>query len=93
MEIPEILTPNDLKQMFDNNGKEIKNISDLILIHKTNYMPENGVIKSSRDSGALLDHYFKVGEKEYSGKHLHERNTVHFCVNGEVESHTMRKLG
>ncbi len=93
MEIPEILTQNDLNQTFDDKGKEITDTSDLVLVHKTNFIPENGVIKSSRDAGVLLDHYFDVGGERYRGKHLFERNTVHFCLNGEVTSHMMRKLG
>ena len=89
MEIPEILTQNDLNQTFDDKGKEITDISDLVLVHKTNFIPENGVIKSSRDAGALLDDYFEVGGEGYSVKYLYERNTVHFCVNGEVASHSL----
>lgn len=61
MEIPEILTQNDLNQTFDDKGKEITDISDLVLVHKTDYIPTDGVIKSTRDAGALLNHHFNVG--------------------------------
>lgn len=73
----------------DNYSKVIEGVSDLVLIHKTEYPPIDSIIKSSKDAGALGKSSFWVGEKEYYVRYPSERETVHFCLNGEVESHNM----
>lgn len=72
-----------------NHKKDIKDLSDLVLIHKTNYIPTDGIIKSSKDAGVLAEGNFWVGEQEYKVSFPSERESVHFAVNGEVESHIM----
>ena len=72
-----------------NNSKKIKGISDLVLVHKTDFIPIDGVIKSSRDAGVLGDANIWINDQEYAIDVPSERESVHFCLNGEVTSHTL----
>ena len=73
----------DILDYQENQSRKITDISDLILVHATNYIPENGVIKSPKDAGALETE--KYGEHEFQV--ARERKTIHFCVNGAVTDH------
>lgn len=72
-----------------NNSKKIKGISDLVLVHKTDFIPIDGVIKSSRDAGVLGDANIWINDQEYAIDVPSERESVHFCLNGEVTRHTL----
>lgn len=85
-----ILTPEDLAIGIDNEGKEIKTIDDLVMVHITNYMP-NGAIKSPRSTGKKItyEEYSLIGGKKFSFPIAvsEARNSVHFCLNGKVSPH------
>ncbi len=64
-------------------GKPINKIDDLVLVHLTDYLPQDGVIKSPKDAKIPL-------KREYAGREyiiMRQRDTVHFSVNGAVSSH------
>lgn len=66
--------------MEQKYGKEIKSIDDLVLIHMTKYLPINGVIKTPKSTGLTFEEEFNGVKYEVK----RQRETVHFCVNGEV---------
>lgn len=70
-----------------NDSKKIKGLSDLVLVHKTDYIPIDGIIKSSKDAGVLEDSRVIINGQEYIIDVPSERESVHFCLNGEVTSH------
>jgi len=72
-----------------NDSKKIKGISDLVLVHKTDFIPVEGIIKSSKDAGVLGDSSIWINNQEYVIDVPSERESVHFCLNGEVTSHTL----
>lgn len=76
------------KAVRDTIAPRIQGIEDLVLIHRTNYWPENGIIKTAKNAEALSK------ELEYNGHKYRvplARDTVHFAVNGEVSEHFFRK--
>ena len=78
------------KGQFGENSKlKIETAKDLALVHKTKYMP-NGKIRCQRDiPEARTDSKIRIIDDEYDASIKHERNTVHFTVNGEVSDHMM----
>lgn len=65
---------------IDNEGKEIKSIDDLVLVHVTDYIPEGGIIHSPKDAGVKF-------KKEFDGVKFElpsQRKTVHFSINGDI---------
>lgn len=65
---------------IDNEGKEIKSIDDLVLVHVTDYIPEGGIIHSPKDAGVKF-------KEEYDGIQYDlpsQRRTVHFTMNGDI---------
>lgn len=89
------LTIEDSKIIIDNTGKEIKSIDDLVMVHVTNYLPE-GKIKTplstkryeDRESGCILNGI----RYNYPVRIYHYRNSIHFCLNAEVENQTLRHV-
>lgn len=84
-----ILTESQRNTRPNKQEESISEISDLVLVHKTDYAPEGEIIKSSKDSGVLLEDKIKIGDKEYNIRFPSARETIHFAVNGEVTSHVM----
>ncbi len=64
-----------------NKSKKIEGANDLVLVHLTDYIPKNGVISSTKDSGACTVEEFEG----ISYKVPSQRDTVHFALNGAVE--------
>lgn len=84
----QVLTEEDRGKLERGNSKKkIENISDLVLVHLTDYIPEDGVIKSSKDAGVTVEQSIEIGGETYTIQYPSERGSVHFCLNGEVESH------
>ena len=87
---PFILTLDDLKLKIDDSDKKIESIEDLILVHKTDFYQEDA-IKTPYDTKKSDKIEFIIHFN--NEKHVYEipirdyRNTVHFCLNGGVESH------
>lgn len=84
-----ILTESQRNTIPNNEEKSISSSSDLVLVHKTNYAPEGGIIKSSKDSDVFFESKLIIGNKEYDIRYPSARETIHFAVNGEVTSHVM----
>ncbi len=73
---------NELENMVDQPLGDNISIDDFVLVHATDYYPENHIIKSRRNAGA---------EKEINiaGKNMAMRDarlTVHFSINGRTAS-------
>lgn len=65
---------------IDNEGKEIKSIDDLVLVHVTDFIPKGGIIESPKDAGVKF-------QEEYEGIQYElpsQRKTVHFTMNGDI---------
>lgn len=58
-------------------------VDDFVMVHATDFFPENHTIKSSNKSKA--EYTMVIDEKKYDL--LDPRDTVHFAVNGRVSSH------
>ena len=70
-----------------NSDKPLKDINDLVLIHKTMYLPENDKIYTTMEKNIVLDYdelEFEVNGKKLRTPIKSSRNTLHFCVNSEV---------
>ena len=70
-----------------NSDKPLKDINDLVLIHKTMYIPENDRIYTTVEKDIVLDDdklEFEVNGKKLRTPIKGSRNTLHFCVNSEV---------
>lgn len=81
--IPIILTDEDKKGILI--GEETLNDKkDFVCVHKTDYIPENDRIKTGKESEVVFDTSIKIDEEEYQIQYKQERDTIHFCVNGEV---------
>lgn len=67
---------------------KIESIDDLVLVHMTNYIPENGVIKTPKDAKVMFN-------EEWHGMKYQipqMRNTVHFALNHEVSPNQNRNI-
>ena len=83
--VPLILEETD-KFLIDN-PESYAGLEDFVLVHKTRYIPEDGLIKTRKGTGLTSSTSLasdKIGTLEYA----EERNTIHFSVNGEVSSHS-----
>lgn len=89
----DLLKQNGINLVLDDSDKEIvKNraqfhgLKDFILVHKTRYLPVDGMIKTNKEIGVMNKEF--VIEKFGEFNAPDSRNTVHFAVNGEVSSHS-----
>lgn len=57
---------------------------DRILVHCTNYFPNDGVIKTLYDGKKEFTHPIKVNGEEKEVDYRHHRHTAHFVTNGVV---------
>lgn len=81
--IPIILEKNE---KIEQNDEKIRDESDVVLIHKTNYMPKSNQIQTYK---SVVRYKEKVifGEDEYEISYPEGRNTIHFSANHEVTAH------
>ena len=77
----------DEKDTIMENGAKIDKLDDLVLIHKTNYAPSDGIIKTAKEAGATMSSTLNLDGETYEISIPRARETIHFCVNGEVSSH------
>lgn len=70
-----------------NDKKKIEKIEDIIMIHKTNFLPINGVLYSPKLTGAKQKISFLLDGKEHSYEHYACNDTLHFTLNGPVVDH------
>lgn len=85
-----VLTEEMLNVGIKQIDKTIQSIDDLVMVHKTSYFP-NKAIKTPFDAKkfAMKTINCKIDgeDREYKYPIRSYRNTVHFCLNGGVESH------
>lgn len=86
---PLVLDAGDKKPIL--NPEVYDGLHNFALVHKTNYLPSDSVIKTSAAAGAKLksSYAYKQGSqlKEIEYDYYNKRDTVHFSVNGEVRNH------
>lgn len=70
-----------------NAGKKLEKIEDLVLVHKTNYLPENDVMYSKCKTGAKDRSRVYFNHKEMIYNYESCRNTLHFTINAVVSDH------
>lgn len=87
-----ILSEEDKKGFCEMNTK-LKDKRDFVCVHKTNYIPTDNRIKTAKEANVILKTNVDINGEEQEIEYKNERNTIHFCMNGEVSSHSMRKLG
>lgn len=74
---------------------EIIGMEDLVLVHKTRYIPKNGRILTNKEGGKLIskdDYEIKLNGETYKYSKPSFRETLHFTLNGGVTSHELRKF-
>lgn len=74
---------------FDEPRNHYTSTKDFILVHKTNYPPQNDTIKTAKSAGAKNRFEIELDGQTYELEVPFERETIHFAVNGEVGSHTL----
>ena len=83
--IPLVLSAKD--EILENEC-EFKNLDDLVLVHKTKYMPSNNEIKTTSNSNASANRIIQIDDNTTIDVDIKLfRETIHFAVNGEVTSH------
>lgn len=82
--IPLVLDENDT---IINNESNFDKVEDLVLIHKTKYVPTNDEIKTLTNADVSHEEQIEIGDNHVDINFKLVRNTVHFAVNGEVGSH------
>lgn len=87
-DIPVVLTENDKKNAWYRTKPDVDSFDGLILVHKTNHVPTDGIKKSLKEEN-LKDVVIKtkIDDVEIDTKVNSSRETIHFAVNGEVSSH------
>ena len=77
-----------LKNLKNYIGKEKKewNTEDLALVLLTNYFPNNKIV-SSFEGKKISNGFLMIDGKKYNYSVPQYRNTIHFTLNGPVESH------
>lgn len=86
-----ILTPDDINlismRYFEELDHNYTSLNEFCWVHKTNYLPQNSVIKTTNNSTLKKDSVLINGESyEYEYSDI-SRNTVHGAINSEVSSH------
>ena len=96
--IPIVLTKKDkeeqvarIKASYDKNSfdldskdRRIKSLEDIMLVHKTNFIPKNGEIGTRQSSNVMNETDVTIAGNQYEINIRPTRNTVHFSVNHEV---------
>ncbi len=76
---------NAMEQYIESQYiKPLREKSDFVCVHKTDYIPKGDRIRTGKESGVIFTENVEIDEEEYEIQYEQERNTVHFCVNGEV---------
>lgn len=84
--IPAVLTETD--NIITDNPGSFTSINDFILVHKTNFMPEASMIKTTMEAGGTKEGSLIIEGTEFKFDYLIPRNTIHFAVNSEVSPNT-----
>lgn len=88
-----LLKEHDIPITLGEEDKEIterkggfQGLEDFMLVHLTEYEPTQNRIKSPKEAGARIALTEEIQGKEYEYTIPCDRNTVHFCVNNEVNA-------
>lgn len=89
--IDDVVPENFEKNFVDLNfNPKTFSLDDIVMVHATDYFPENHIIKTSRSANAIYEKDKKeikiVGESKIGNTYSH-RNTIHFALNGKVSNH------
>lgn len=86
--IPFSLTSDDIEYTYNNTDpNKYTDISDFVCVHKTNYMPKNGMLSTSSDA-TLKTNSVQILGKTYTYQYSdNSRETIHFSLNNEVGDH------
>ena len=74
----------DIEEKGIITNEKFKSLSDFIMVHKTNYPPENGKIHSRASGNILHSCKITLGGEEYEFTCKSGRDTVHLSTNHEV---------
>ena len=74
-------------KMTPNNSSDLYDDSNLLLVHKTRYIPRENVVRSGYLNGGMRKVIVNLPGQDFSFEYPYARNTIHFCINGEVKSH------
>ena len=81
-DIPIVLTEED--KVITQNESEFEDMSDLMFVHKTRYFPQDGIIKTPKDAGAIYYKNIMIDGKKQKIGGESSRETIHFTLNTEV---------
>ena len=70
-----------------NETRTITSASDIVLVHRTDYIPKYDIINSTEETGREDWREVKIGGKTYEVYFQRIRNSIHFATNGEVGDH------
>lgn len=73
---------------YSNSHLSIESINDLILVHKTRYIPHNDTIYTPKSTGAKNYFTIQLGGKDRKIEWQVANDSVHFSVNGPVTDHS-----
>lgn len=83
-----VLTEEEMKEYtYKQTKPDVDRMEGIILVHKTNYIPMQGKIRTVKDSDVYENIEYQIAEHTISMKIKIERDTVHFAANGEVQEH------
>ncbi len=92
-----ILTKEDkelFKEEYDeecdpekDKGRKIEKLEDIMLVHKTDYIPQNEEIGTRMTSGVVGETTTNIEGKKYKVNLRPYRNSLHFAANHEVIGH------
>ena len=87
-----ILTPIDRDKNHKittewHSGRHYSDINELVLVHKTNYLPNGDKIINTRNSSVPSIRTLTLRKETIYYQVKNFRNTIHFCLNGEVSTH------
>ncbi len=82
-----ILDESDLDII--NNESNFESKKDFCLVHKTMYSPKNSKVSPAFSQNIMKSSATYFDGEEFTFNYNVGRNTVHFCLNGEVTSHSL----
>ena len=78
---------NESDKVITDNESNFDKKDDYILVHKTKYMPTSDTLQSTASKHVVQKEVVKMKTGDFVFNFNESRDTVHFCLNGEVESH------
>ena len=85
--IQPVLTADD--KIESKIQSDFSDLSSLVFVHKTRYLPENSEIKTTNNAGVQHKYTVNIDEINYEFLCQSQRRTVHGASNGEVTGHLL----